>query len=275
MTGHAKQWETSLCLSTFSRQMSSTSLAFIASDAPEAKLAQKALSKRYGNAKPQAANYIIALGGDGLMLQTLHKFGHTGKPIYGMNRGSVGFMMNDYAEDDLLERLSQAEATVIHPLRLAARDRHERKHKAIAYNEVSMLRQTYQAAKLSIAIDGKERLKELIADGILLSTPGGSTAYNLSAHGPILPINSRLLALTPLSAFRPRRWRGAILPHDAKVSITVREPDKRPVAAVADHTEFRDVVNVEIAEDSTISATLLFDQGNNLSERVLSEQFLF
>jgi NAD+ kinase len=138
-----------------------------------------------------------------------------------------------------------------------------------------MLRQTYQAAKLSIAIDGKQRLKELIADGILLSTPAGSTAYNLSAHGPILPINSRLLALTPLSAFRPRRWRGAILPHDAKVSITVLEPDKRPVAAVADHTEFRDVARVEICEDSTISATLLFDQGNNLSERVLSEQFLF
>ncbi|HEY7765101.1 MAG TPA: NAD kinase [Aestuariivirgaceae bacterium] len=252
-----------------------TNLAFIASDAPEAKLAQKSLSKRYGNAKPQAASYIIALGGDGLMLQTLHKFGHTGRPIYGMNRGSVGFMMNDYAEDDLLERLERAEVTVIHPLRLTTRDRHERKHKAIAYNEVSMLRQTYQAAKLSIAIDGKQRLKELIADGILLSTPAGSTAYNLSAHGPILPINSRLLALTPLSAFRPRRWRGAILPHDAKVSITVLEPDKRPVAAVADHTEFRDVARVEICEDSTISATLLFDQGNNLSERVLSEQFLF
>jgi NAD+ kinase len=255
--------------------MSSASLAFIASDAPEAKRAQKTLSKRYGNAKPQTATYIIALGGDGLMLRTLHKFGHAGKPIYGMNRGSVGFMMNDYAEDDLMDRLGRAEATVIHPLRLTARDSNDRRYKAIAYNEVSMLRQTYQAAKLSIAIDGKERLKELIADGILLSTPAGSTAYNLSAHGPILPINSRLLALTPLSAFRPRRWRGAILPHDAKVSISVLEPDKRPVAAVADHTEFRDVVKVEIAEDSSISATLLFDQGNNLSERVLSEQFLF
>jgi NAD+ kinase len=255
--------------------MSSINLFFIASDAPEAKLAQKALSKRYGNAKPSAARYIVALGGDGLMLQTLHKFGHAGKPIYGMNRGSVGFLMNDYTEDDLPDRLDRAEVTVIHPLRLIARDRQNRKHRAIAYNEVSMLRQTYQAAKLSIAIDGKERLKELIADGLLVSTPAGSTAYNLSAHGPILPINSRLLALTPLSAFRPRRWRGAILPHDATVSITVLEPEKRPVAAVADHTEFRDVVKVDIAEDSSISATLLFDQGNNLSERVLSEQFLF
>jgi NAD+ kinase len=250
-------------------------LTFIASDAPDARSAQKALAKRYGNAKLAQAQYIIALGGDGVMLQTLHKYGHTGKPIYGMNRGSVGFLMNDYQLEGLIERLDQAEATLIHPLRLLTRDVHGRKHRAIAYNEVSMFRQTYQAAKLSISIDGKERLKELIADGLLVSTPAGSTAYNLSAHGPILPINSRLLALTPLSAFRPRRWRGAILPHDSKVSITVLEADKRPVSAVADHTEFRDVQAVEIAEDSEIAATLLFDRGSNLSERVLSEQFLF
>lgn len=255
--------------------MTAPSLAFIASDAPDAKLAQKTLAKRYGNAKPAQAECIIALGGDGLMLQTLHKFGHTGKPIYGMNRGSVGFLMNDYAADGLLDRLSRAEATIIHPLRLITRDVRGKKHRAIAYNEVSMLRQTYQAAKLTIAIDGKERLKELIADGLLVSTPAGSTAYNLSAHGPILPINSRLLALTPLSAFRPRRWRGAILPHDSRVNITVLEADKRPVSAVADHTEFRDVQAVDIAEDSEIAATVLFDQGSNLSERVLSEQFLF
>jgi NAD+ kinase len=209
------------------------------------------------------------------MLQTLHKYGHTGKPIYGMHRGSVGFLMNDYGEEGLPERLNQAEATLIHPLRLVTGDVHGRKHRAIAYNEVSMLRQTYQAAKLSISIDGKERLKELIADGLLVSTPAGSTAYNLSAHGPILPINSRLLALTPLSAFRPRRWRGAILPHDSTVKITVLEADKRPVSAVADHTEFRDVCTVAIAEDSKIGATVLFDRGSNLSERVLSEQFLF
>jgi NAD+ kinase len=255
--------------------MKSPSIAFIAADAPEAKAAQKALAKRYGNVKPSEASYIVALGGDGLMLSTLHKFGHTGKPIYGMNRGSVGFLMNDYAEDSLPERLSQAEATVIHPLRMMTIGVDGRRYRAIAYNEVSLLRETYQAAKLSIAIDGKERLKELIADGLLVSTPAGSTAYNLSAHGPILPINSRLLALTPLSAFRPRRWRGAILPHDARVTISVLEADKRPVAAVADHTEFRDVRTVEVAEDSAIKATLLFDRGSNLSERVLSEQFLF
>ncbi|HEY7750256.1 MAG TPA: NAD kinase [Aestuariivirgaceae bacterium] len=255
--------------------MNPNSFAFIASDAPEAKAAQKALSKRYGNAKPSEAKYIVALGGDGLMLHALHKYGHTGKPIYGMNRGSVGFMMNDYEEDGLADRLSHAEATVIHPLRMVASDVDGRKHRAIAFNEVSMLRQTYQAAKLSIFIDSKERLKELICDGLLVSTPAGSTAYNLSAHGPILPITSRLLALTPLSPFRPRRWRGAILPYDAKVKIVVQEPDKRPVAAVADHTEFRNIQMVEAAEDSSIRATLLFDQGNNLSERILSEQFLF
>jgi NAD+ kinase len=229
--------------------MKPQALAFVASDAPEAKAAQRALAKRYGNAKPSEASHIIALGGDGLMLRTLHKHGHTGKPIYGMNRGSVGFMMNDYEEPGLLERLSQAEATIIHPLRMVTIGVDGRRRRAIAYNEVSMLRQTYQAAKLSIAIDGKVRLKELIADG--------------------------LLALTPLSAFRPRRWRGAILPHDATVTIAVLEADKRPVAAVADHTEFRNVRMVEIAEDSTIAATLLFDRGSNLSERVLSEQFLF
>jgi NAD+ kinase len=256
-------------------RMKSPALAFVASEAPEAKSAKKVLAKRYGDVKPSDASHIIALGGDGLMLHTLHKYGHAGKPIYGMNRGSVGFLMNDYEEAGLPERLRHAEASVIHPLRMATVGIDGRKHRAIAYNEVSMLRQTYQAAKLSIAIDGKERLKELIADGLLVSTPAGSTAYNLSAHGPILPINSRLLALTPLSAFRPRRWRGAILPHDARVAISVLEADKRPVAAVADHTEFRNIRSVEIAEDSSISATLLFDQGSNLSERVLSEQFLF
>jgi NAD+ kinase len=255
--------------------MTPPSIAFIASDAPEAKAAQKSLSKRYGNARLAAAKNIVALGGDGLMLQTLHRYGHTGKPIYGMNCGSVGFLMNNYAEDKLPERLQQAEATVIHPLRMVSTDAQRRKRRAIAYNEVSVWRQTYQAAKLAIAIDGNQRLKELIADGLLVATPAGSTAYNLSAHGPILPINSRLLALTPLSPFRPRRWRGAILQHDAKITLTILEPDKRPVAAVADHTEFRNVHSVEISEDASIAATLLFDRGSNLSERVISEQFLF
>jgi NAD+ kinase len=256
-------------------RMTSYSIAFIASDAPEAKAAQRSLAKRYGNVRPAQATHILALGGDGLMLQTLHRYGHTGKPIYGMNCGSVGFLMNDYAEDNLPERLAQAEATVIHPLRMTSTNMQGQKRRAIAYNEASVWRQTYQAAKLAVTIDGKERLKELIADGLLVSTPAGSTAYNLSAHGPILPINSRLLAVTPLSPFRPRRWRGAILPHDAKIALSVREPDKRPVAAVADHTEFRNVRSVLIAEDPSIAATLLFDRGSNLSERVLSEQFLY
>jgi NAD+ kinase len=258
-----------------SAHMTSHSIAFIASDAPEAKAAQRSLAKRYGNTRPAQAKYVVALGGDGLMLQTLHRYGHSGKPIYGMNCGSVGFLMNDFAEDDLAERLAQAEATVIHPLRMTSTNMQGQKRRAIAYNEVSVWRQTYQAAKLAVAIDGKERLKELIADGLLVATPAGSTAYNLSAHGPILPINSRLLAVTPLSPFRPRRWRGAILPHDARIALSVLEPDKRPVAAVADHTEFRNVRSVLIAEDPSIAATLLFDRGSNLSERVLSEQFLF
>jgi NAD+ kinase len=218
---------------------------------------------------------IVALGGDGHMLQTLHRFVSTGMPIYGMNRGSVGFLMNDYAEKALPERLRAAEMTAIRPLNMIAVDEAGKQHRGIAFNEVSMLRQRYQAAKLTIAIDGKTRLEELICDGILLSTPAGSTAYNLSAHGPILPIDSPLLALTPISAFRPRRWRGAILPHDATVEIGVLDPAKRPVAAVADHVEVRHVVRVTIAEDRRKSARILFDPGHSLAERVLNEQFRF
>ena len=216
--------------------MKRPAIAFVASDAPEAKTALKVLTRRYGTVKPGSADLIVALGGDGLMLHMLHKQATRGTPIFGMNRGSVGFLTNEYAEDGLLERLAEAEATVIHPLLMIATDASGRQHRAPAFNEVSLLRQTYQAAKLAIAVDGKERLGELICDGILVSTPAGSTAYNLSAHGPILPISSQLLALTPISAFRPRRWRGAILPREAKVRITVQEHEKRPVAAVADHS---------------------------------------
>jgi NAD+ kinase len=207
------------------------------------------------------------------MLQILHRFVSTGMPIYGMNRGSVGFLMNDYEESRLPERLQAAELTVIHPLKMLATDESGKTHRAIAFNEVSMLRQRYQAAKLKIAVDGKTRLEELICDGVLLATPAGSTAYNLSAHGPILPIDSALLALTPISAFRPRRWRGAILPHQAKVTVTVLEPEKRPVAAVADHVEVRHVRDVGIAEDRRRSVKILFDPGHSLAERVLNEQF--
>jgi NAD+ kinase len=248
-------------------------IAFLASDSPEAHKALGRLTKRHGNADPASADVVVALGGDGHMLQILHRFVSTGMPIYGMNRGSVGFLMNDYEEGRLPERLQAAELTVIHPLKMRVTGEDGKTSRAIAFNEVSMLRQRYQAAKLKIAVDGKTRLEELICDGVLLSTPAGSTAYNLSAHGPILPIESSLLALTPISAFRPRRWRGAVLPHNAKVTVTVLEPDKRPVAAVADHVEVRHVREVAIAEDRKRSVKILFDPGHSLAERVLNEQF--
>jgi NAD+ kinase len=250
-------------------------LAFVASEAPVAQKAMRSLVKRYGNFEAESADAIVALGGDGLILQALHRFLSTGKPIYGINRGSVGFLMNDFSEKNLLERINAAEVTIIHPLRMDAVDVSGRRTRGIAFNEVSFLRQRHQAAKLRIAIDGQIRLDELICDGILLSTPAGSTAYNLSAHGPILPISAPLLALTPISAFRPRRWRGAILPRDARVTIEILEADKRPVAAVADHIEVRNVARVDIAEDRKRSARILFDKGQALAERALAEQFRF
>lgn len=248
-------------------------IAFIASDAPDAKRALARLAKRYGNANPEDATIVVALGGDGLMLQTLHRFAASGKAIYGMNRGSVGFLMNDYEEVGLLDRLAAADHTVIHPLRMIAIDVAGKRHRSIAFNEVSLLRQRHQAAKLRISIDGRVRLEELICDGVLVSTPAGSTAYNFSAHGPILPLDARSLALTPISAFRPRRWRGAILSRRARVDIDILEADKRPVAAVADHLEVRQVASVNIAEDRKSSAHILFDKGRSLAERVLAEQF--
>jgi NAD+ kinase len=248
-------------------------IAFVASETEEAEEALAKLTKRYGNASFAEADAIVALGGDGLMLQTMHAHLNSRIPIYGMNRGSVGFLLNDYHEDSLKDRLKAAEITAIHPLRMTAHDKHGAKHEALAINEASLFRQIYQAAKLKIAVDGKVRLDELICDGVLVSTPAGSTAYNLSAHGPILPINAPLLALTPISPFRPRRWRGALLPNDAKVTIEVLEPDKRPVSAVADHTEFRDVVKVEVVEESGIDILMMFDPGHTLAERILAEQF--
>ena len=255
--------------------MKSDRIAFLASDAPEAGKALAKLVKRHGNADPESCDVVVSLGGDGHMLQTLHRFVSTGIPIYGMNRGSVGFLLNDYHDDNLLERLKAAEMTSIHPLKMMATDSAGKTHRALAFNEVSLLRQRHQAAKLEIAVDGKVRLEELICDGVLIATPAGSTAYNLSAHGPILPINSPLLTLTPISAFRPRGWRGAILPQQAKVTIAVREADKRPVAAVADHHEVRHVLEVVVAEDRKRSAKILFDPGHSLAERVLREQFRF
>jgi NAD+ kinase len=248
-------------------------IAFVASETKEAQEALAKLTKRYGNTPVEQADAIVALGGDGLMLQTMHRHLNSRIPIYGMNRGSVGFLLNDYRENGLKERLAKAEVNVIHPLRMTAHDKDGATHEALAINEVSLFRQIYQAAKLRIAVDGKVRLDELICDGVLISTPAGSTAYNLSAHGPILPINAPLLVLTPISPFRPRRWRGALLPNDAKVTIEVLEPEKRPVSAVADNTEFRDVVLVEVMEESGIDIYMMFDPGHSLAERILSEQF--
>lgn len=248
-------------------------IAFVASETKEAEDALRELSVRYGNVAPEEADAIVALGGDGLMLQTMHRHLHSRIPIYGMNRGSIGFLLNDYRENRLKERLEAAEVTIIHPLRMTVRDVNRQTHEALAINEVSLFRQIHQAAKLKIAVDGTTRLDELVCDGVLVATPAGSTAYNLSAHGPILPITAPLLALTPISPFRPRRWRGALLPNQATVQIEVLEPHKRPVSAVADHTEFRDVLAVEVQERSDIDIFMMFDPGHTLAERILAEQF--
>ena len=247
--------------------------AFVASEAEAAQAALDELRGRYGTLDPGEADVIVPLGGDGFMLETLHRFVDNKKPIFGMHRGSVGFLMNPYHPDGLDERLAAAQPVELHPLEMTARQ-NGNSRRAIAFNEVSLLRETRQAAKLQVSVDGVVRLDELMADGVLLSTPVGSTAYNLSAHGPIIPLGAAILALTPISAFRPRRWRGALLPHGARVRIEVLENDKRPVSAVADFTEVRDVTSVEIHENRDISITLLFDHEANLEERVLKEQFL-
>jgi NAD+ kinase len=248
-------------------------LHFVASPIAEAQEALERLTARYGSVAPDTADVIVALGGDGLMLQTLHRFMRTGKPIYGMHRGTVGFLMNEFHPEELLERLATAQVTLIHPLLMCAHDEEGESAEFHAFNEVSLFRQTYQAARLRILVDGKERLPELVADGVLLATPAGSTAYNLSAQGPIIPINAPLMALTPISPFRPRRWHGALLPDGARVRIEVLEPDKRPVAAVADHDEVRAVWSVDIHMDHAISMQMLFDPGHSLEERILREQF--
>ncbi len=250
-------------------------IAFVASDAPEAREALERLVGLYGNVPVSQADAIVALGGDGLMLQTLHAHMHDRLPVYGMNRGSVGFLTNDYSEEDLHGRLARAEVSIIHPLAMCAVDRDGQVHTGLAINEVHLFRERHQAAKLRISVDGKVRLEELICDGALVATPAGSTAYNLSVFGPILPINAQLLALTPISAFRPRRWRGALLPNEAKISFDVLEADKRPVSAVADHTEFRAVTHVEVEQASGVDLYLMFDPGHNLDERILSEQFRY
>jgi NAD+ kinase len=248
-------------------------IAFVASAGAEAQAALTELTELYGNHQATEADVVVALGGDGLMLQTLHQQMRSGKPIYGMHRGTVGFLMNEFSTLDLHARLAAARESVIHPLLMRATDVHGTVYLHHAINEVALFRQTYQAARLRILIDERERMAELIADGILVATPAGSTAYNLSVQGPIIPISTALLAITPISPFRPRRWRGALLPNTAYVVIEVLESDKRPVAAVADHDEVRDVRRVEVLSDKTISMHMLFDPGHSLEERILSEQF--
>ncbi len=248
-------------------------VAFVASATPDAQEAAEGLMRLYPHVPPDEADVVVGLGGDGLMLQTLHSFMGTGKPIYGMNKGTVGFLMNEYREDALLDRLESAQRSIVHPLLMVAWDLEGQAHTARAINDVFMLRQTYQAAKLKISVDGRVRLAELVADGVLVATPAGSTAYNFSANGPILPLNAPLLALTAISAFRPRRWRGALLPDHAKIRIEVIEPERRPVSAVADHTEFRRVVRVDVSMDRTIDLVMLHDPGHSLDERILIEQF--
>ena len=248
-------------------------IAFVASAAPAARRALKALAGRYGNTPLPEADVVVALGGDGLMLQTLHRLMGTGTPIYGMNRGSVGFLMNEFADDSLRQRLAAAERSVIHPLVMRTVDADDVTAQCYAINEVSLLRSNFQAAKLRISIDGHVRLETLICDGLILATPAGSTAYNLSANGPILPLDAPLLALTPIAAFRPRRWRGAILPQKATVAIDVLEPAKRPVNAVGDQVQVKAVTRVEIAMDSSQDLIMLHDPGHSLDERILREQF--
>lgn len=248
-------------------------LAFVASDRPEAQAARERLAERYGHYTEAEADIVVALGGDGFMLESLHRRIVDGKPIYGMNRGTIGFLMNDYDEADLRERIGSAAPSVIFPLRMSAVAIDGSVADALALNEVSMLRETRQTAKLRISVDGRVRMDELFCDGALIATPAGSTAYNLSAHGPIVPLGAQVLALTPISAFRPRRWRGALLPHTAKVQFDVLEADKRPVSAVADNFEVRDVTRVCVEEDRRRGLVMLFDAHRSFDERVLVEQF--
>ena len=248
-------------------------IAFHAAATEVAAEAKARLVARYGEAATETAAAIVSLGGDGCMLETQHRWLGRNIPVYGMNCGSVGFLMNDFREDGLEERLAEAQAAVLHPLRMRTTAEDGQVAEALAINEVSLLRETRQAAKVRIMIDGKVRLAELICDGVLVATPAGSTAYNLSAHGPIVPLGANLLPLTPISAFRPRRWRGALLPADAAVVFEILEAEKRPVAAVADYTEVRDVRRVEVREDRSVTLTLLFDPDHGLSERIIAEQF--
>lgn len=249
-------------------------IAFCASNAPTAQDALSRLTARYGQETEQAADVIVALGGDGFMLQTLHRTKDLNAPVYGMNRGTVGFMMNNYEEDGLIDRLSAAEEEEINPLAMKAERKDGTTYKVLAINEVSLLRQGPQAAKLQISVDGKVRMPELVCDGAIVATPAGSTAYNYSAHGPILPIGSGVLALTGVAPFRPRRWRGALLKKSAVVTFVVTDHEKRPVMAEADGQSVRDVVRVTVSSEPSVRHHVLFDPGHGLEERLFREQFV-
>ncbi len=249
-------------------------LCFVASHAPVAEAAREVLAERHGDHDAHDADVIVALGGDGFMLSTLHATEALDVPVYGMNRGTVGFLMNAYAEDDLQDRIAAAEEAVIHPLRMEVADEAGEVHTALAINEISLLRMGPQAAKLRISVDGRERMAELVCDGALVCTPAGSTAYNYSAHGPILPIGTDILALTAISAYRPRRWRGALVPSSSEVVFDVLEHEKRGVAATADSEEVRDVVRAVIRSEPSVAHRLLFDPGHGLEERLIREQFV-
>jgi NAD+ kinase len=249
-------------------------IACLADYSEKAQEAYKSLSAKYRFVPDvHAADVIIVLGGDGFMLHKLHKYMELNKPIYGMNCGTVGFLMNEYRESDLIESINQAQPAQLHPLHMVAIAKDGTVHNALAINEVSLLRCSKQAARIRIKIDGKVRMEELMCDGVLLATPAGSTAYNLSVHGPIIPIKADILALTPISPFRPRRWKGALIHHSAEVEIEILENEKRPVSAVADFTEVKDVRLVKISEERKIAINILFDSGHSLEERIISEQF--
>jgi NAD+ kinase len=247
---------------------------FIHSSSPEAQEAYKSLTTLYGQSELKDAGAVVALGGDGTMLEALHQSIGYNLPVYGMNRGSVGFLMNPFITDGLTDKIRNAHRHDIHPLEMKATDENGKTYEALAFNEVSLLREVRQAAKIRIVIDEIERLPELICDGVMVATPAGSTAYNLSAHGPIIPLTSNVLALTPISAFRPRRWRGALLPSHVTIRFEILESDKRPVSATADDFEVRKVKSVEIRQAEGIVKRVLFDPDHSLEERILKEQFL-
>ena len=248
-------------------------IAFCASPTALASEAHARLVARYGDCPLEKASVVVPLGGDGFMLETVHRVLPLHLPVYGMNCGSVGFLMNTFNEDDLPERIIHGQEAVLYPLRMRATNVRGETHEALAFNEVSLLRQLRQTSKIRVTVDGRVRLPELMCDGIIISTPAGSTAYNLSAHGTIVPLSANLLPLTPISAFRPRRWRGALLPSTSQVLFEVLESDKRPTAAVADFTEVRDVISVSVSEERSLSITVLFDPDRALSERIIAEQF--